>query len=479
MKHKRILSGIASLLIVGMFYTFAFCIASDVNDSGITADISVEDAEREAPETAETEKESAAPETLTDLSAASSDTEEKNELPLFTVDLPEGMVLPRAVPSQTQSETNGTDTDSEDDDDEITDINYHENSDLNAEAYSPEELDELFPEEDDIEDYSEASAKGNNAKSSSDDNTSKKKKRKKKKKTDDTASAVTAADMPKTDGSWDGTVTIDSSGDGKPVNTVDTEEMLTVKVHGEVCEFNAFDLVCMIVANEMSPSFNHEALKAQAVAAYSFVKYHEYKGIVPNVLIREEVSDEVRLAVSEVFGQCCYYNGVPAQTLYTASTSGFTASAAHVWGGEEIPYLTHQTCAFDVNYDPNYGITTTYSKDDMKNRLEKYVGGTLSDHPERWLIITEYEDGNYVKTISIDGQYTINGKQMREGVMGYGIKSVSFETAYDPETETFSITTYGYGHGVGMSQNGANILAKQGYSYIDILKFYYPGVTVQ
>ena len=77
----------------------------------------------------------------------------------------------------------------------------------------------------------------------------------------------------------------------------------------------------------------------------------------------------------------------------------------------------------------------------------------------------------------VDGQAAINGRQMRERVLKYGIKSAAFTVSY--EDGTFTITTYGYGHGVGLSQNGANILAKQGYSYVDILKFYFTGITVE
>ena len=66
---------------------------------------------------------------------------------------------------------------------------------------------------------------------------------------------------------------------------------------------------------------------------------------------------------------------------------------------------------------------------------------------------------------------------MRESVLSYSLKSAAFTVSYDDGVFTF--TTYGYGHGVGMSQNGANILAKQGYSYLDILSFYFPGTYVQ
>ena len=519
MKHKKILGWIASFVLIGMFYTFAFCIVQDIDDSDISSELYTE--EESVPKLTETAEENS--EKDQDDSGFENNTvpESKtftDERTVLKAHLPSGLILPDTVPSEAvnanenisgsddaENAENSADEEIaqeyEEAEDEVTDSSYKERKIVYSSKFTDEELDELFPEEEDPADYSESSAERGNAKSSSQEesDSAKKTKKRKKKKQQDSPTSVKASDsedfeevpfvedqsddvlnsvrLVEADGNWDGTVRIDRSGDGKAVYSVNSGETLTARVRGEVCEFDAYDLVCMIVANEMSPSFSREALKAQAVAAYSYVKYHEYNGLVPSVLVKEDIPPEVASAVSEVYGECCYYNGAPAQTVYTASTSGFTASAAHVWGGNEVPYLIHQECGFDVNYDPNYGVSTAYTEDEMRSKLEGYLGITLSEKPSRWLIITEYEDGNYVKTINIDKQCTINGRQFREGVMKYGIKSASFEINYSDGI--FTVTTYGYGHGVGMSQNGANILAKQGYTYDEILKFYYPGVTVQ
>ena len=108
--------------------------------------------------------------------------------------------------------------------------------------------------------------------------------------------------------------------------------------------------------------------------------------------------------------------------------------------------------------------------------LENSLGITLSDDPTNWIKIQAYIDGNYVSSINIDDQMTISGRKMRETVFNYKLKSAAFDVSYSDGVFTF--TTYGYGHGVGMSQNGANILAKQGYSYSDILKYYFTGIEV-
>lgn len=253
-------------------------------------------------------------------------------------------------------------------------------------------------------------------------------------------------------------------------------EIFTAKFDGQRQEIDAYQLVCMILSTEMSPSFSEEALKAQAVAAYSYVKYHNINGLVPTVLVKHDIPQEMSNAVSAVWGKCCYYNGAVAQTVYSASSAGSTASAVSVWGGNDVPYLRSVPTPFDVTDDPNYGITATYSESYIRQALESYFGITLSDTPENWLVITERTDGYYVKNISVDGQANVSGRKVRENILGFGIKSWAFDVSYSGGVFTF--TTYGYGHGVGMSQNGANILAKQGYTYDQILALYYPGTTI-
>ncbi|MBQ8826819.1 MAG: SpoIID/LytB domain-containing protein [Oscillospiraceae bacterium] len=252
-------------------------------------------------------------------------------------------------------------------------------------------------------------------------------------------------------------------------------EMFTVKINGSSHTMNSFDLVCQIVNNEISPYFSDEAIKAQAVAAYSYVKYHNENGLVPSVLVRSNPSQRIIDMVSSVWGKCCYYNGKTAQTVYMASSSGYTASSKNVWGGN-FDYLVSVPCPFDAQSDPNYGKVVRISEDGMRSAIERYFGIKLSNNPENWLRIKSYVDGNYVSEIDIDGQTVTSGRKMRESVLGYEINSASFDVSYADGVFTF--TTYGWGHGVGMSQNGANILAKQGYTYEEILKYYYTGIDV-
>jgi len=277
-----------------------------------------------------------------------------------------------------------------------------------------------------------------------------------------------------------------SSATDVPENTENTDvsidvsipegELFTVNIGGNRKTVDAYELVCAIVNTEISASsYGDEAIKAQAVAAYSYLKYHQANGLVPSVLVKyENMPDKIKRLVSEMWGVSCYYGGKPAQTVYSASTSGYTASSESVWGGH-IPYLISVECPFDI-YDPNFGVTVWFSEDDMRNSLEKSLNITLSDNPANWLRIISYVDVNYVAQLNVDGQASVTGRQMRENIMEFKLKSASFDVIYNDGY--FVFTTYGYGHGVGMSQNGAKILAEQGYSYADILKYYFRGIEV-
>lgn len=260
------------------------------------------------------------------------------------------------------------------------------------------------------------------------------------------------------------------------VAPIDYAETLTVIANGSSITLDAYTMVCKIVANEVSTSFNTEAIKAQAVAAYSYVKHNNLHGQYPSVLLANTVPDKIASCVSEVWGQACYYNGEVALACYSASSAGSTASSSNVWGGNR-PYLVSVDCPFDAGNDPNYGRTMQMSEDEVRSYLERSLGIILSDNPENWIVVSSKIDGNYVGTVTVDGALTLTGRQLREQVFGYKIRSASFNVAYSDGVFTF--TTYGYGHGVGMSQNGANILANMGYDYVSILKYYFTGITVQ
>lgn len=531
MKLRAVLNGIAALCAIGAFYTFTFCMVDDASDSEISKEYyyntSTEPTDRDTQETEASELKAELPLNIFGISGNdrngvylpdSSDNERVSShientpsyqaapnitsedtvpaaTPLYTA--PEITTeVPVSAEENTLTESAGADTEvpQPQTDDELYYDSVPEDTDLDI-VVSENTLGEAV-----VEDNSAYADEGYTAPDLLSELDKEQSQAEIMQKLSEMQSAYNTQTTPAPETTTDfwinyypsETTTIASSGTffetiptlSEPASseteltttTPDGVELVTARFDGSVQEINAYDLVCMIVSTEMSPSFNQEALKAQAVAAYSYVKYHNVNGLIPSVLVKHDIPDEVRQAVDAVYGKCCYYNGSPAQTVYTASSAGTTASAQNVWGGDPVPYLTSVATPFDVASDPNYGVITTFTESYIRSALESYLGITLSDDPANWLTITGRIDGNYVSSVNVDGQTTISGRKIRENVLKFGIKSWCFDVSYaDGE---FTFVTYGYGHGVGMSQNGANILAKQGYTYDQILQYYFPGITV-
>lgn len=272
----------------------------------------------------------------------------------------------------------------------------------------------------------------------------------------------------------------------EPVYT--NNEMFTVNAGGSIITDTAVNVVAAAVMAEIGDGFDDEAIKAQAIAAYTYIKYYNLNNQRAYIAKRTP-SEKVLNLVKQVIGKALYYNGSMIQAVYSASTAGRTASAKNVWG-IDYPYLQSIDTEFiDREYDINYGRKPTFTSDEIKEYVRKSTGIMLSGDPSEWIKIDSYVDGKFVGQMTIGGQQTYNngtrdvnitGRIFRETIMDYDIRSSCFEISYDPSTDLFTITTYGYGHCVGLSQHGANILAtKFGYTYDQILKFYYQGVEIK
>ena len=478
MKKSTVLSGIASLLLVAGFYTFAFCLVEDVDEEPISMDFyySTETDADTGEDIGEATSAAVSEYAGMDYSDIVTKREAVTTVPPNFADDSE---IPMSLPSGHAEE--------------LGDTNENKNTASHNNVFADDNgqekvLSQLGTEDDpaddlmeDQQDYDEDTDDGDDVIIDDDPSSE-----------DDTASTVAPAAESLADiapvSVADVIVTIDDTPTETTPTFITTEavtetstvssngnEVFTAKYGGSVHTDNAFDLVCRIVNNEISTSFSDEAIRAQAVAAYSYVKYHNVNGLTPSVLVRSNPPQRIVDLVSSVWGKCCYYNGKVAQTVYMASSSGYTASSVNVWGGS-IPYLVSVECPFDADGDPNYGKQTKFSESEIRSSLERYLGITLSDNPENWLTVTGHIDGNYVSTVDVDGQATITGRKLRESVLSYNLRSASFDISYSDGY--FIFTTYGWGHGVGMSQNGANYLAKLGYTYDQILKYYYTGIDV-
>lgn len=472
MNLKTKLGGAAGILFIGVFYIFAFCMVDNVEEKTIPMEYyynaetqafeqdivpETEDVKITETETVKNEK-TAERMDFDDISLDEDNPEHIEAVPvMLTITETSPKAENREVPADTEKDEDDFDDDlPEDFDVDELSENGTEAQQQSVYAKESEENDTLYSEDDDLEEafppletepFIETEAPPETA-----------------------ADNFVQTVFPEEQNTETG-VTVNAQAAG----SVPANETFTAKFNGSVQTVNAYDLICWIVNNEISESFSDEAIKAQAVAAYSYVKYHNVNGLTPTVLVKKNPSQHIKDLVSSVWGVCCYYNGEVAQTVYMASSSGYTADARNVWGGY-VPYLVSVRCPLDSEYDPNYGSTMTVSESSMRSNLESSLGITLSNNPKNWLVVTGYVDGNYVSDISVDGQKTISGRKLRESVLGYKLKSSAFDVYFDGSD--FVFTTYGYGHGVGMSQNGANILGKQGYSYVDILKFYFTGIEV-
>ncbi|MGN0614353.1 MAG: SpoIID/LytB domain-containing protein [Porcipelethomonas sp.] len=186
---------------------------------------------------------------------------------------------------------------------------------------------------------------------------------------------------------------------------------------------NVLDIVSMVVYNEMSDCMNAEAMKAQAVAAYSYIKYKG--GNAPDLCPRSNPPENVVNAVRQVLGEALYYNGSYALAMFGASSGGATASCYDIFY-EDIPYLRSVSCDYDAQCDPHYGTVVAMSASEVKYILESNYGIALSDDPNNWIQVIE-GDGGYAASVVIDGQVTVKGNEFK---ICLGLKSPKFTCQY-------------------------------------------------
>ncbi len=276
-----------------------------------------------------------------------------------------------------------------------------------------------------------------------------------------------------------------SSGEDVP-----TGETLIVKISSEpsVGAYAVNDILPRIVAMEMDGRMDDEALTAQAVATHSSIKYQNSIGKAPVVYVRAP-SARIQSLVESVSSQMIYYNGRVIDATYCASTAGRTESSADVWGGY-LPYLVSVESAHD-SHDPNWGSQTVYTVEQVRNMVKQNAGIELAGNPEDWFKVVSHTAGGYNGDMTIGGQstftyngktYKITGRYVQTIILRQSglpaLKSAKFDVSVNGDQIVF--TTYGYGHGVGMSQWGAHYYAvKEGYSYQQILTHYYTGVTIR
>lgn len=261
---------------------------------------------------------------------------------------------------------------------------------------------------------------------------------------------------------------------------------MTVRVNGTKVTDTAYNIICQIVANEMNDRCPDEALKAQAVAAHTFVVFHNNINWIPDVGFRNP-STRIKNLVKEVIEEMVYYNNKPIYAAYFSTSAGYTNTAGEIWGGTNYPYTQMVESKYDYLV-PNYEVVKKYTYQSVRDIIKSELGIYLSGDPTYWFEVIQKTNAGYNSLVSVGGQTTytksdgttakITGTLLR-GV--FGLRSNHFEIVYNNnDGQTFKITTRGYGHGVGMSQYGAIEYAnREGWTYKQILTHYYTGVEVR
>ena len=202
------------------------------------------------------------------------------------------------------------------------------------------------------------------------------------------------------------------------------EEITVAGVSGDV-----ISMVSQIVFNEVGSSMNYEAIKAQAVAVYTYCKYNgndssdlRCKPCPPQVVVD---------AVSEVLGQALYYDGDYALTMFSASSGGITANCDEVFW-RDLPYLRSVPSDYDAAYDPHYGTVTYIDDFQLKTMIESAYSITLSNDPFNWIKPEYSNETGYVTYVNIDDQITVKGYEFK---LAMGLKSSKFNVHYTPRPE--------------------------------------------
>jgi stage II sporulation protein D len=243
------------------------------------------------------------------------------------------------------------------------------------------------------------------------------------------------------------------------------------------------------LAAEMPAQFEPEALKAQAVAIRTYVlssTHHTGQGlsICTDSQCCLAYDDETALqelwgssyeqnyarlqsAVEATDGQYLTYGGQAIQAVFHASSPGQTEDSASVWSA--LPYLVAVSSPETVEAVPNLVSSVTVSDTELAQAL----GFTATGDPSQWVQGIRYTDSGRVRALLLNGQvYT--GAAVRTAL---GLKSTAFSLVWTEDGFVFLVA--GSGHGVGLSQQGANLLADQGLSYEAILAHYYTGTTLE
>ena len=280
--------------------------------------------------------------------------------------------------------------------------------------------------------------------------------------------------------------------------SLDADRTLRVLDGERVLEMDLGQYLVGVVRAEMPASFEMEALKAQAVAARTYTLYKLHSGgnhgetadvCTDHTCCQAYISEEkaranwggaadaneakIEAAVRDTDGQAALYGGVPILAVFHSSSAGLTRAAGEVWLND-LPYLQAVDSPESGDRIPNYYSRVEFTKEELRAKLASaFPEADLSGGMDSWFQDTAADSAGSVASLCVGG-VTVKGTAVRAAL---GLRSACFTWEVQEEKMVFFVT--GYGHGVGLSQYGANAMAAAGADYKEIITHYYTGVTVE
>ena len=250
------------------------------------------------------------------------------------------------------------------------------------------------------------------------------------------------------------------------------------------------------VAAEMPADFAPEALRAQAIAARTYILYctthqnpkHPQAAVCKNAGCCLAYADDaqlkkswgesfdtklaaIRQAVTATDGQVLVYDGEPILASFHSSSAGKTEDGAALWG--EVPYLKSVSTPENEKEVPDFVTTVEVAPENLRETVLGYrTEAQFGDDPAAWAGQPTLDASGRVKSLPVGG-VTLTGAELRKL---FSLRSTCFTLAY--QDGRFVFTVKGYGHGLGLSQYGANAMAKSGFSCAEILAHYYPNTRL-
>lgn len=260
------------------------------------------------------------------------------------------------------------------------------------------------------------------------------------------------------------------------------------------------DYVIGAVMAEIPPSYHTQAIMAQAVAVHTYAAVLReqqrenpdaslngadlttdsttHQGYVSVEQAKEMYGDNFEVyyqkiseAVEQVWNEILTYDGTPITAVFHAISPGTTESSENIWG-KALPYLVPVASSWD-ELASGYQSEASFTEAQMKSTLsQSFTGMDFGQAAKNWFSNLEYSESGTVLSADVCGK-TVTGGEIRTAL---NLRSAAFEVSFSGGSFTFSVK--GYGHGVGLSQNGADFMARQGKTYREILSHYYPGTEI-